>query len=42
MPAWVLPLITFGWIIVTVLYRPAIIPYQPWASRSWCPACCPG
>ena len=42
MPAWVLPLITFGWIIVTVLYRPAIVPYQPWASRRLVPGVLPG
>jgi hypothetical protein len=42
MPAWVLPLSTFGWIIVTVLYRPAIIPYQPWASRRLVPGVLPG
>jgi hypothetical protein len=41
-PAWVLPLATFGWIIVTVLYRPAIIPYQPWASRRLVPGVLPG
>ncbi len=42
MPAWALPLITFGWIIVTVLYRPAIIPHQPWASRRLVPGVLPG
>ena len=42
MPAWVLPLGTFGWIIVTVLYRPAIIPQQPWASRRLVPGVLPG
>ena len=41
--AWALPLITFSWIIVTVLYRPAIVPHQPWAKLGgWSPACCPG
>ena len=42
MPGWSLPLITFGWIIVTVLYRPAIIPQQPWASRRLAPGVLPG
>ena len=42
MPAWVLPLITFSWIIVTVLYRPAIVPHQPWASRRLVPGVLPG
>ena len=40
--AWVLPLATFGWIIVTVLYRPDIIPQQPWASRRLVPGVLPG
>ena len=42
MPAWSLPLITFSWIIVTVLYRPAIVPHQPWASRRLVPGVLPG
>jgi hypothetical protein len=41
-PAWTLPLITFGWIIVTVLYRPGITPDQPWASRRLVPGVLPG
>jgi hypothetical protein len=41
-PAWTLPLLTFGWAIVTVLYRPAIVPYQPWASRRLVPGVLPG
>jgi hypothetical protein len=32
----------FGWTIVTVLYRPAIYPDQPWASRRLVPAVLPG
>jgi hypothetical protein len=32
----------FGWIIVTVLYRPAIYPDQPWASRRLVPGVLPG
>jgi len=42
MPGWPLPPITFGWIIVTVLYQPAIIPQQPWASRRLVPGVLPG
>jgi hypothetical protein len=41
-PLWTLPLITFAWTIVTVLYRPAITPDQPWASRRLVPAVLPG
>jgi hypothetical protein len=41
-PTWTLPLLTFGWIIVTVLYRPAIVPHQPWASRRLVPGVLPG
>ncbi len=41
-PPWVLPLMVFGWIIVTVLYRPAIVPHQPWASRRLVPGVLPG
>jgi hypothetical protein len=41
-PGWVLPLMVFAWIIVTVLYRPAIYPDQPWASRRLVPAVLPG
>jgi hypothetical protein len=40
--AWVLPLATFGWIIVTELYSPSITPDQPWASRRLVPAVLPG
>ena len=41
-PAWTLPLVLFGWAIVTTLYRPAITPDQPWASRRLVPAVLPG
>lgn len=41
-PAWTLPLLLFGWAIVTTLYRPAITPDQPWASRRLVPAVLPG
>jgi hypothetical protein len=42
MPAWTLPLLVFSWAIVTTLYRPAITPDQPWASRRLVPAVLPG
>jgi hypothetical protein len=32
----------FSWVIVTTLYRPAIVPDQPWASRRLVPAVLPG
>src|SRR5262249_10072265 len=41
-PSWTLPLMLFAWIIVTVLYRPAIVPSQPWASRRLVPGVLPG
>ena len=41
-PTWVLPLMVFSWVIVTTLYRPAIVPDQPWASRRLVPAVLPG
>jgi len=41
-PAWALPLMSFAWIIVTVLWRPGIVPDQPWASRRLVPAVLPG
>jgi hypothetical protein len=40
--AWTLPLVLFGWAIVTTLYRPEITPDQPWASRRLVPAVLPG
>lgn len=39
---WTLPLVTFAWTIVITLYRPAITPDQPWASRRLVPAVLPG
>jgi hypothetical protein len=42
MPEWVLPLAVFSWAIVSTLYRPAITPDQPWASRRLVPAVLPG
>ena len=41
-PLWTLPLMTFAWTIVITLYRPAIVPDQPWASRRLVPALLPG
>jgi hypothetical protein len=41
-PLWTLPLLMFAWTIVTFLYRPAITPDQPWASRRLVPAVLPG
>ncbi len=41
-PAWTLPLMAFSWIIVSTLYRPGIIPDQPWASRRLVPGVLPG
>ena len=41
-PTWTLPLMVFVWIIVTVLYRPAVVPAQPWASRRLVPGVLPG
>ena len=41
-PAWTLPLAAFAWSIVTFLYRPAITPDQPWASRRLVPSVLPG
>jgi hypothetical protein len=41
-PVWVLPLLVFGWSITEFLYRPAITPHQPWASRRLVPAVLPG
>jgi hypothetical protein len=41
-PAWTLPLMCFGWIIVTTLLRPAIYADQPWGSRRLVPGVLPG
>jgi hypothetical protein len=41
-PLWVLPLMVFAWTITEFLYRPAITPHQPWASRRLVPAVLPG
>jgi hypothetical protein len=39
---WALPLLVALWVIVTVLWRPAISPEQPWASRRLVPFVLPG
>jgi hypothetical protein len=41
-PMWTLPLLSFAWITVLTLYRPAITPDQPWSSRRLVPAVLPG
>ena len=40
--AWALPGLIALWVIVTVLYRPAVSPDQPWASRRLVPFVLPG
>jgi hypothetical protein len=39
---WALPLMIALWVIVTVLYNPAVAPDQPWASRRLVPFVLPG
>jgi hypothetical protein len=39
---WALPLMMAIWAVVTVLYRPAVAPDQPWASRRLVPFVLPG
>ncbi len=39
---WALPLMMASWVIVTVLWRPAVSPDQPWASRRLVPFVLPG
>ena len=41
-PAWVLPMLVFGWATLFFLFRPAITPHQPYASRRLVPAVLPG
>ena len=41
-PAWTLALMIFAWSIVATLYKPAITPDHPWASRRLVPAVLPG
>ncbi len=39
---WALPVMIAVWVIVTVLWRPAVSPDQPWASRRLVPFVLPG
>jgi len=39
---WALPFMIAVWVIVTVLWRPAVAPDQPWASRRLVPFVLPG
>jgi hypothetical protein len=39
---WALPLMMALWSVMTVLYRPAVAPDQPWASRRLVPFVLPG
>ena len=39
---WALPAMIALWVIVTVLWRPAVAPDQPWASRRLVPFVLPG
>jgi hypothetical protein len=39
---WALPWMIALWVLVTVLYRPAVSPDQPWASRRLVPFVLPG
>jgi hypothetical protein len=39
---WALPLMIIGWGTLTVLWDPAIVPDQPWASRRLVPVVLPG
>ncbi|GII33183.1 hypothetical protein [Planotetraspora mira] len=39
---WLLPLAIIGWTTVTTLWRPAITPDHPWASRRLVPIVIPG
>ncbi len=39
---WGLPLLVIGWSVVTVLWDPAVLPTQPWASHRLIPVVLPG
>ena len=39
---WGLPVMVIGWSVVTTLWRPGIVPDQPWASRRLVPIVLPG
>src|SRR5260370_1612940 len=38
---WALPFMIAVWVVVTVLWRPAVAPDQPWASRRLVPVVLP-
>jgi hypothetical protein len=40
--AWALPYLIIGWSVVTVLWDPAELPQQPWASHRLVPVVLPG
>ena len=39
---WGLPFVVIGWSVVTVLWDPAVLPWQPWASHRLVPVVLPG
>jgi hypothetical protein len=39
---WVLPFLIIAWSVVTVLWDPAVAPWQPWASHRLVPVVLPG
>lgn len=39
---WGLPFLVIGWSVVTVLWDPAVLPTQPWASHRLVPVVLPG
>jgi len=39
---WGLPVMVVGWSVVTTLWKPGIVPDQPWASRRLVPVVLPG
>lgn len=42
MRLWGLPFLIIGWSVVTVLWEPAVLPDQPWASHRLVPVVLPG
>jgi hypothetical protein len=42
LPLWVLPFLIIGWSVVTVLWDPAVVPWQPLASHRLVPVVLPG
>ncbi len=41
-PIWGLSVMVIGWSVITTLWRPGIVPDQPWASRRLAPMVLPG